>query len=56
MLRRNGIDSELRIGVRRGDGAFQAHSWVEYAGLVLNDWEGQRREFRAFGRSIALAG
>jgi hypothetical protein len=37
ILRQRGIDSDLRFGVRRGDNKIDAHAWVEYQGLVLND-------------------
>jgi len=37
MLRRRGFDGHLRMGVRKGDAAFEAHAWVEYAGAVVND-------------------
>jgi hypothetical protein len=37
MLRRRGFDGRLRMGVRKGDAAFEAHAWVNHAGVVLND-------------------
>lgn len=37
LLRRHGIISDLRIGVRRHQGEFQAHAWVEYDGQIIND-------------------
>lgn len=36
-LRREGVPSELRIGVRKKDGRFEAHAWVELGEYVLND-------------------
>jgi len=38
LLRRRGIDTDIRIGVR-GDTEpkFQAHAWLEWNGEVLND-------------------
>ena len=36
-LRREGLPSTLRIGVRREGGAMLAHAWVELAGQVVND-------------------
>ena len=35
LLARHGYRTDLRIGVRRPEGAFQAHAWLEYAGEVL---------------------
>ncbi len=37
MLRRRGFDGRLRMGVRKGEASFEAHAWVAYAGVVLND-------------------
>jgi hypothetical protein len=36
-LRREGIPSEVCIGVRKEDGALRAHAWVELGGLVVDD-------------------
>lgn len=37
LLRREGVDSELRMGARKDSGMFQAHAWIEWNGRVLND-------------------
>lgn len=37
LLARRGIASEVRIGTRRLHGRFEAHAWVELAGVALND-------------------
>ena len=37
MLRRRGIDSSVRIGVRMEDDALLSHAWVEWEDTVLND-------------------
>lgn len=37
MLGREGIDAELRIGVRMTHGALAAHAWVEAGGVPVND-------------------
>lgn len=36
-LRREGLPSELRIGVRKDGNALRAHAWVELRGEVVND-------------------
>jgi len=35
MLRRHGHDPRLRIGVRNGESALEAHAWVECDGIVV---------------------
>jgi hypothetical protein len=35
LLKRRGINTQLRIGVRKEGGALQAHAWVEHAGAPL---------------------
>lgn len=38
LLRRRGIDADVRIGVRRDtEGAVKAHAWLEWNGEVIND-------------------
>lgn len=37
MLRRQGIESDLRLGVRKQDGELAGHAWVEIEGIVIND-------------------
>jgi hypothetical protein len=37
LLRRQGLQPTLHIGVRRGASAIEAHAWVELHGQVLND-------------------
>jgi hypothetical protein len=37
LLRREGVASEVRVGVRKGSGRLEAHAWVEVGGRVLND-------------------
>ena len=34
-LARHGIDSELRVGVRKIDGRLDAHAWLEHDGVPL---------------------
>lgn len=48
LLRRQGIESELRIGVQKESGNFAAHAWVEYEGFVLNDSPNVRDRFSMF--------
>ena len=37
LLRRQSIASELRIGVRKEQGQFEAHAWVVRGGVALNN-------------------
>jgi hypothetical protein len=48
LLRCQGIDSQLRIGVRQTAGEFAAHAWVDYDGVVLNDTQDVELEFSPF--------
>ncbi|MGB5816188.1 MAG: lasso peptide biosynthesis B2 protein [Thermoanaerobaculia bacterium] len=36
LLQREGIDADLRLGVRK-EASLEAHAWVEYEGRPLND-------------------
>lgn len=52
LLRRRGIESQLRIGVRKVAGELEAHAWVECQGQVLNDGADVHQRFAAFGCSV----
>lgn len=52
LLRRRGLEAELRFGVRRQDGRFEAHAWVERCGEVLNDDPDVTRHYRPFREPI----
>jgi hypothetical protein len=56
MLRRRGIDSDLRIGVRTDAARFQAHAWVEYQGQPLNASEQIHQQYAAFDQAIVPEG
>lgn len=52
LLRRQGIESELRIGVRKHAGGLEAHAWVECLGEVLNDRADVRERLVPFDGAI----
>lgn len=52
LLRRRGIKSDLRIGVRKEVGEVQAHAWVEYKGFALNDEQNIRQHYVAFEQAV----
>jgi hypothetical protein len=54
MLRRRGIQSELQFGTRKADGRFEAHAWIEVAGVVLNDSGDVRLCYAPFDRAITI--
>lgn len=56
LLRLEGIDSDLRIGVRKESGRLQAHAWVEHLGQVLNDSQDAPLRFAVFDKPIAEDG
>lgn len=47
-LARDSLFSQLRIGVRKCDGSLQAHAWVEYRGVVVNDHPSVTAQFVPF--------
>lgn len=52
LLRRQGMHSDLRIGVRTSDGRFQAHAWLEYAGQPLNEAQNVRQQYVPFADEL----
>ena len=55
LLRRRGVASDLRIGVRLTNGALDAHAWVECAGVPVNDQPDIAAQFASFGDIVPLA-
>ena len=55
LLRRRGIASEVRIGVRTGDSGFEAHAWIECDGVIINDRTALVRQFIPFAGDIINA-
>lgn len=49
LLRRLGVESQLRIGVRLTQGVLDAHAWVEYEGVPVNDRPDVSVHFTSFG-------
>jgi len=48
LLHRDGFAADLRIGVRKQDGALEAHAWLEHDGRRLLDADGESDAFTAF--------
>ena len=53
LLRKQGICSRLRIGVRKTNEKFEAHAWVELAGKALNQPEHLHRHYAAFDKEFS---
>jgi hypothetical protein len=37
LLRRRGVDAELKVGYRRKDGKIEGHAWLERSGVPINE-------------------
>src|ERR1700730_484462 len=53
LLGREGIPSDLRIGIRRENEKFEAHAWVERDGAALNEPDEHHRHYAAFDRRFS---
>lgn len=53
LLGRQGVTSELRVGVHKEGGNFQAHAWVEREGIALNEPEEHHHHYAAFDTALA---
>ena len=54
LLRRRGVESQLRIGVRLNQGALDAHAWVEWEGVPVNDRADVGMQFASFGDLVPV--
>ena len=52
LLRRQGIASELRVGVRREGKALEAHAWIECGGVVVNERPETLESYTPFGETL----
>jgi hypothetical protein len=53
LLERQGIESHLRVGIRKENRKFEAHAWVERDGAALNEPEEHHQHYAAF--DVALS-
>ena len=53
LLGGQGIASQLRIGIRKENGKFEAHAWVERDGVALNEPEDHHRHYSAFDTAFS---
>ncbi|HLZ50909.1 MAG TPA: lasso peptide biosynthesis B2 protein [Candidatus Acidoferrum sp.] len=53
LLGRQGIGTELRVGVRKEGEKFEAHAWVEHNGAALNEPAAQHLHYAAFDAAFA---
>ena len=51
-LRRRKIDGDLRIGVQPKGDRLEAHAWVTFQGVVLNDGDDVHLRFAPFAKPI----
>jgi transglutaminase superfamily protein len=54
LLCKQGIPACLRIGVRKENGKFEAHAWVEHCGEALNQDEAMHRHYAAFEQDLPV--
>lgn len=50
LLRQQGVESKLKIAVKKDSPTFEAHAWLEYQGYVLNDVSNVQQCFAIFNR------
>jgi hypothetical protein len=53
LLAPQGIASDLRVGVHKDGGKFEAHAWVECGGVALTDPEMELPDFAVFDAALA---
>jgi hypothetical protein len=54
-LRREGIETVLRVGVNREDGTLHAHAWVEHRGRPLIDADDVAARFPTFEQDFGVS-
>jgi len=54
LLRRRGIETELRIGYRKRDGKIEGHAWLEHDGAPVNDEAEVLRSYTVAASPVAF--
>jgi hypothetical protein len=54
LLRREGIASVVRIGARKAGGKFEAHAWVEWQSVALNEPGDEHRHYATFDAAFPV--
>jgi hypothetical protein len=54
LLRRRGLPAELRFGARKQAAQLEAHAWVVFRGVALDEDQGEHRHFFPFDGVRAL--
>ncbi|HEX5734963.1 MAG TPA: lasso peptide biosynthesis B2 protein [Blastocatellia bacterium] len=52
LLRRQGIESQVKFGARKNDRRMEAHAWVEFEGVPLNDTTDVMERFKPFEPAV----
>ena len=55
LLKRDGIETVVRVGVNRDAGTLNAHAWVEHLGRPVNDADDIALRFPAFDQDFGAA-
>jgi len=53
LLARQGVTSQLRIGVRRASEKFEAHAWVERDGAAIGEPDGMHLHYAPFAKEFS---
>jgi hypothetical protein len=53
LLARQGITTQLRIGIRKNEEKFEAHAWVDRAGAALNEPDEHHHHYAAFDAAFS---
>jgi Transglutaminase-like superfamily len=53
LMRHEGVEAAIRVGVRKADDRVTAHAWVESGGIAINEQADVHDRFTAFDRVIA---
>ena len=52
LLRQQGVESQIRFGARKNGRRMEAHAWVEFEGMPLNDSTDVGERFKPFERAV----
>lgn len=52
MLRRRGVETELRVGFRKRDGKVEGHAWIEHNQTPINEAQSEVSTYSIYDRPV----
>jgi hypothetical protein len=52
LLKKHGVEAEIRIGLRKREGSLEGHAWVEFDGVAMNEDGAEAGSYKPYAGRI----